>query len=1064
MADRILYDPSRKVFKVALEAVSTLIAILHRNSRHRMNDASIPTLSRSAASSAASINATLTDLGSSFAEPFELFAKANVWQSNDPELAPLTPSTTTATYATMGSFASNSGQVKTSQSSLEKIGHIVFVKLMPHIYTFVNRCRWLDPSDLPPALVVLSTLLQRLEDLAGDSNIQVHFMTSPKHLISEVVETFLFPLLYSKDEALVFEAASNLIVITQTNNSFNPGWVLAACRALIGLLSRDSVRSVIKRVMPVLFASLRLLSPGVLLPVIILALQHVHKLQLPSSQRLTVFYRLIQIPIQLCEQGSLDSVVFFSSFLKHPWIAALISNTTEENQFREDLFGTVMKSLYEHWNDVRDQAQTTDPLGSRLMTGLRRNHSDSESLSSSNAAASRKSKRLSSSLAISSSGGGGGSGSLTSLGGTNGLGGAGGGDGSTSPRSPAQKLRKLKAWREVLYLTVVGLVKAVQWKTHVRTYCYLIYLNLVDGVGQALAFSKSARPQLRDLLTRVLESSVHLKSDAVCLRFFYVILKHALDSGMAKLVEALYKATQLRFLGFLEPTTAVSSARTLGYSVDKLCKTSLSPADLEVLVLLLHMFSKHPAICDPIADDEGGGAPRPNPKLAATLHYIESIKKYKGDDPVSVHRYERLPQVATSHNIQNLALASSKTSSSGGSGQHTPNLGGPLSPMSSATSSGRSRKGSKSSAPPYSPGGANSPATSIVPSGLEGAKTFVPPIEYTAKEVAEKHPDDEFLITYSKGRLPNYEAIDAQRQLEHPTTLTSPSDPFIVEAYHVLSTECARVTFFLRMTNLTNFTVPKVLLFVDTKGRLEPFNRSIETHTEFQKVEPGETMVWHTAFKLNYMHVNELLVRLILVPAADKISQTLDMQCIPYRINMHVMVLPWIIGYSDFIREWGRYTNTASFQLYLDRSVQLTQLDEAISKCYQPQVCWNYNDTFQLSYSGITWWDERLLFSIFGARDDEDSPYQLRFELRTSTPNLCVIIDTNKDYWLRDLLPFTPHWFTLSTDVTMATDSLWGRDFEAVELATRIVMNTDSNQSALDEKLLLEQWSKAKAF
>lgn len=404
---------------------------------------------------------------------------------------------------------------------------------------------------------------------------------------------------------------------------------------------------------------------------------------------------------------------------------------------------------------------------------------------------------------------------------------------------------------------------------------------------------------------------------------------------------------------------------------------------------------------------------------------------------------------------------------------------------------------------------------------------YVPPIEYLSKDVAEKHPDDEFMIMYSKSCLPTNEELDAMRQLDRPMTLTSPSDPFVVEAYHFINVEYQRISFYLRVTNLTNFIVPKVILNVDTKGRLEPFNAQVMTHTAFTKMCPGETSLWHTSFKLNSVHINELMVRLRLQSATVAAQPTLDIQCMPYRINMHVTTLPWIIAYSDYTREWGRYTNAVSFNVLLDHSVSLQQVDANITSAYHRQLAWSYNDTFQMAYSGITWWDERVLVVIFAAKKSEEalthstssshggrgdhmgsfhhelpglssgsaSPYTLRFELRTSSPNLCVVVDNNREHWLRDLMPLVQNWFTFPSDSDYAnslSDPLFGYTLASengIPIASGATVpssasstgesfvsgtstggrllrghaeNTHSSASLLDERLMLDQWNKAR--
>jgi len=820
-----------------------------------------------------------------------------------------------------------------------------------------------------------------------------------------------------------------------------------------------------------------------------------YKLQLSSAQRLPTFFKLMQIPIQLCNNGSLKPVSFFSSFFKHPWIVSIISNI-EENHFREDLMATVMKSFKAHWTSLVYADQEASVLETRLNAKIHRHDSDSDSSSTaaSTSQSTKASKRLSATFLPNAN-----NSIFNSLHSGNNLSTSllGSSQEAVSPRPGASlsaaaaqqkqaaalsNSKKLRDWREVLYLTVVHLTKVLQWRTHVRTYCYTIFLSMVDAVGQSLSRSKSSRPQLRDLLTRVLEGSHSLKSDAVALRFHYVIMKHAIDVGNTKLVESLFKSTQQRFLGFLDIVSNNTTDRTLGYRVDRLHKTNLNNSDLEILTILLHMLSKHPAIADSIADEEKGGSPMPNPRLAAALHYIDSISKYKKDDPVSVHRYSKLDQIPTGHNLSHLLASLSTKNGQGPPSPSSERAGSPVSardgkekdsddsvqkkpkkPRSSTESGTISSSGTHSTSLSIPVPTSNSPKPGpigpTIPIAFEGAKTYVPPIEFLSKEATEKHPDDDFMINYSKSRWPSFSAIDAVRQLDRPITLTSPSDPFIVEAYHIVNIEYARITFYLRITNLTNFQVPKVMLFVDTKGRLEPFNATVETHTLFNKVEASETVLWHTAFKLSSTHVNELMVRLVLLPSADKLAPLFDIQCMPYRINMHVMILPWIIAYSDYLRELSRYVNTTSFKVSLDRSVTLQQLDESLSSSYYRQMGWSYNDTYQLAYSGITWWDERLLFSIFAQRDDDESPYILRFEFRTSTSSLGSIIDANKDDWLRDLLPLFPNWFAFPSEQIEPSDS----GFFGFSQDSRKPKLDSVSTTSLDEKLMLDQWSKSRA-
>lgn len=509
-----------------------------------------------------------------------------------------------------------------------------------------------------------------------------------------------------------------------------------------------------------------------------------------------------------------------------------------------------------------------------------------------------------------------------------------------------------ESFTEAMVLLVNEFMKCLTWKTHLRNYNHLLFLQLLDIVCQNISGSKKYKAVLRDLLVKVIGLLDKVKSYPICLRTIYIVMKHAPDKGMSKAIISLYKLTKQRFLSWLndnKTSSSSSEAKRLGFRIDDIRKPPLSSTDIETLLLILQFYLQYPLL------QENGQSKSFSKK--AIIKYIKKLSVLRStDNPETMKRHY--------HILKN----------------DIPRL----------------RDVSHNSIKPV---------------------TFYPPIEYSSKEASIKLPDDEFWLEYGKTCIPESNLRDFSENESNPVVITSPSDPFLITAWDIISISCKRITLYTKLTNLTNFSIPKIFVYIDTKGRIEPYTSKSSTLFELDKIEPGDSVSCRSSFRLNYLSLNELHVRVVIIPSVDNPSLTFELKCIPYRINMNVMVLPWIINYSDFLNDWNRLPYSSVFHSSLDCSIPLKRVEKCISQRYHKNLSYEYSGAFHMCYSGITWWDEKVFISMYGMLSSKSyDEWSIRFEIRTSNPHLLTLLDNYHLLWLNDLTS-NNGWFTKLSDM-----------------------------------------------
>jgi hypothetical protein len=827
-----------------------------------------------------------------------------------------------------------------------KYARVVLTKLVPHVDLLLKRMQWADNDTKCLVPFVVACLLTHIVDSNyTNTTPKLAFLTSPRHFLIEVVELDLMPFLHSREEALVFEAARSIIFVSQRSDAMKPSWIFAVCRSMMGLMSRDSCRSVATRAVSMLLDGVELLPASLLLGVCIRVFQQLSLLNLSSSRtftsqhgcatslaltlvvfpdmRLYFVQRLMNtlvkqsIKEQTRQQGGSPIGVagkLFDDLIKSSWMQGMLDHN-DEDSFCEEIMACMMRAV----------AQTFLEAASSLTEAV---------------------------------------------------------DSGVSSGELNDAKEAYREWRQILISLTAACAKCCGWKTHLRTYLHESYIKLVDTAGFALQSpSKRDRDRLTELLNGIADHILSLKHESLCLRLIFVLLKHSPPVvDVRKLLDTVHSVLQTRFLGVALPAQSAAdgakdaaaspasqpvAARQLGYRVDQMKKSQMSPTDTETLYLCLAMEAAHPA--SDVAD------PSRRHNVTLQMKFLSSTRVQL--DPALAQRMNSILTQVTS---------------------------------------------------------ASTPSTEILPISRQ---IFYPPLEYMDKNIVERVPDDDFVINFSRakhkldsrlskvaeangddrvasvlgvGLLQNVSlkkraaAVKPVASSERIHSLTSPSDPFLVTARFEV-TDDRRLKIHFQLTNLTRFAVPKLVLQVNIAGRLDISSDSAAS-LEFENIAPSKHLETSTTMRILSFSSNIISARVILVPSADKPNTTLEINCVPQRLNMHELIRPWVLDNAEFLKQWSRVSTTFQFKAFVSEGVLVRTLNEKLAPFYNCVLHWNYaGDTFYSeAFAGLTLWDESVLFTVNGTMT-ELGGVVLRFEIRASSLNLSVILDTHKEQWLNDL-------------------------------------------------------------
>jgi len=213
-----------------------------------------------------------------------------------------------------------------------------------------------------------------------------------------------------------------------------------------------------------------------------------------------------------------------------------------------------------------------------------------------------------------------------------------------------------------------------------------------------------------------------------------------------------------------------------------------------------------------------------------------------------------------------------------------------------------------------------------------------PPLERKTIGIGKSEiADEEMVLAYTKGctslwDMESYSHIllEEQRQNLKQRLLSSPNDPFALHASHLMNVDLRRVTFYLRVTNLTEFPVKKLRMCVKTRGGLCAFSKGtfhlftpLASHSlldtrsmkSIPQLGPTKSYEWKEVYEVKFFSSNSIDVEVILENDRNRKAEDAERIhkreiCIhanaPYHLNINELIFPCRLTTTEFLKQWNR--------------------------------------------------------------------------------------------------------------------------------------------------------------
>jgi hypothetical protein len=85
---------------------------------------------------------------------------------------------------------------------------------------------------------------------------------------------------------------------------------------------------------------------------------------------------------------------------------------------------------------------------------------------------------------------------------------------------------------------------------------------------------------------------------------------------------------------------------------------------------------------------------------------------------------------------------------------------------------------------------------------------------------------------------------------------------------------------------------------------------------------------------------------------------------------MHKLVQPFMIDYTEFLKQWNRYSHTFQAKTFVPDISQVHEMAENLSTSYNcvSNFTWSADSFFNASYAALSMWDDVILFTVSGTR------------------------------------------------------------------------------------------------
>ncbi|KAL6059613.1 hypothetical protein QOT17_014060 [Balamuthia mandrillaris] len=600
----------------------------------------------------------------------------------------------------------------------------------------------------------------------------------------------------------------------------------------------------------------------------------------------------------------------------------------------------------------------------------------------------------------------------------------------------------LEAWKEQALILMEGFHEALRWETLERTYAKFNYIKLCD-LGASLLRSpqqknksparKAQKQRLKDLLvSKILSKLLFIKQDFTCLRCVYLICKYAATPELNKqhVYTSLKNLLRKRFLRVDAPKTRKETLRAASYA-GKLGAAGTAadinpPQYLESVFSCLFLLAVR---CEEKAKKEISedvqALMRIHPKnrllqersqlLLKRIEHVQPLnnaEKDKGKSKIvkkstisatawldfSSPIIEESETIIDNANPDNVFYLTFKRASL--------NM---LDPDELTKLSLRlQRQFLTYSDHPGPKLGGN--ITNLVTKDQTNNTYLVDGEEFNET------------IVNTSGVIPADNPTVSSR-----TTVSSPNDPFEVTLAHICNFQKMRITLYVWLKNRTPMPVSNLKVLLGVTGAVKAFSRSgcrlTQVAASFPTIDAEQQVEWEVSFRVleftNVSFLAQVLVEeekemnLLYFQGGGGASGPVEMvyrtiRCLPYRISLNEFFYPLPYSLEEFNTLWNRLPSRFCCDLAFAVGLSVNDILNALS-CFPFAKVLDFGfvqgNYFQLAYSGITWFGDRVCFTLTGSGLDK-SQLSARFEIHTSSPSsLAAFRHALGEHWLDSLWP-----------------------------------------------------------
>eukprot|EP00007_Cunea_sp_BSH-02190019_P004467 CAMPEP_0174238394 /NCGR_PEP_ID=MMETSP0417-20130205/11166_1 /TAXON_ID=242541 /ORGANISM="Mayorella sp, Strain BSH-02190019" /LENGTH=1060 /DNA_ID=CAMNT_0015317225 /DNA_START=34 /DNA_END=3212 /DNA_ORIENTATION=- len=246
---------------------------------------------------------------------------------------------------------------------------------------------------------------------------------------------------------------------------------------------------------------------------------------------------------------------------------------------------------------------------------------------------------------------------------------------------------------------------------------------------------------------------------------------------------------------------------------------------------------------------------------------------------------------------------------------------------------------------------------------------------------------------FRSGMQSGLQFLEHQRDSQEATLLSGASDAILVEAKHFYNPTCSRVTFIIRLTNVTSLPLQHIRVLVGYRGALECAISfpSLCNVKEIPELGFKESIEWAVPFVIHGLDRNEIVVQVIFADCTTSpLKKSLDspsLHCAPYQLPFFAFLFPVPFSIEEFAYTWEAAPQAIRVDMLLNKSssVEVAKGLDALQSLFTLRELHRVTKTFfQFAYAGLSWFGDQVQIVLRAAL--VDSKWVLQAHLRFSRP------------------------------------------------------------------------------